>query len=125
MGCRIDIGGVKQDTLWIGTSIQQEGPTFSKLKYKVHGSWRNVGPSCYILVPIHNVFCFIAFYTTNVSPTSHSVSQREIFKSTWFPCFFFYHAEGLVRQHLCKLTRAFAKCVVLKKDLISRPNYVI
>ena len=45
----------------------------------MHGSWLNVGPSCCILVPIHNVSFFLAFYTTNPNPTSHSISQREIF----------------------------------------------
>ena len=58
----------------------------------------NVGPSCCILVPIHNVSCFLAFYTTNRSnPTSHSISQREIFLSTCVSLIFFpYHAKGLV-----------------------------
>ena len=38
--------------------------------------WLNVGPSCCIMVPIHNVSCFLVFYPTYIPLY---ISQREIF----------------------------------------------
>ena len=71
-----------QDTLWIGTRMQQDGPTFSKLKFKVHGSLLNV--SC-ILVPIHN--CLVSLLFTPPMPILHpTLFLKEIIYL--FPLFF-------------------------------------
>ena len=89
------------------TRIQQDGPRFSQEPCSLNFYLLNVGR---FLVPIHNVSCFIAFYTTNANPTSHSFSKRN-FLSTCFLAFFFYHAAVQIN------TRVFARAkrVALKK----------
>ena len=103
-GCRIGIGGVKsKENRHIMDWYKTVGPTSQEL-CTLNFILRNVGPSCCIIVPIHNVSCFFCFLLQQCqSYIPLYFSKRNCFIYL-FHCFFLYHAEGLVRWHLGRLT---------------------
>ena len=48
----------------------------------MHGSWLNVGPSCSILVPIHNVSCFSLLFTSPIPILHPTLFLKEKFLYT-------------------------------------------